>query len=815
MAKIEYIWLRLHNAYLYEECYVPLDKQGLVLIRGLNLDDGGFLATGKSSIPDSLARVQFGKGGKQEAVADIVNFKHGKNLEITLRLRVNDHPFEIRQYRKHQQYGTALQVIDLESGENLLPQEFRNHPQVWIREQLLHTDETSFFNTAYLTQSHTHVLLHGKETERRQSLSSMFGLDLYDQFAEQLHQLERVSEGDISYLARAKDRLREVKERLAAIGDLEQEQQKWQRAVARLEAAQTGLMAATQELDRLQGELAGLKLRYNLEQELEGVWKKATTLRSKFSTAAAVTPKKARLYQRRLVRLTRQRVRLETRLEGNRTRSILASQLASLDEDLKSAGDLDQVEKDLSDAKTRIHHLNTVELPAAEKRRELEQQLTKVGRVSGDLTKMRAEHTELVERVADLEKRIRRDTTRLEKGICSECKRPLDLSLEEVEQLQESVRTHRSELKQARAKQYERQTELDLLSKRHDLKIQLEAITTTSTVEEVDKTIGELVRKERKLSRLVELVKQKSTLESTLSTLPELEPGETAANLKQITADVAEVKTLARFSNRVADLNRKLKKLSAGDRRAVEKQVQELRGDVRSFSQRIGRLSKKVADYEVKLRDAAGLKLERRELRRKVHEGKEMGERLACLSVLRQAFGPKGLKQRRLHAILDDATENTIPAYSQLLWPNKQISLELEDNDGLHFFLRREGQKQLVRSNVISGGEKHKAGLAFLLGLRDLKELYTASSFNVLIVDEPFGNLDPQGEQAFLGILELLKERFGSIFIISHRPEVLGSSVWDQTWWAIRKNSTSKLYLGDPPAKYLRLAESFSTTDGD
>jgi DNA repair exonuclease SbcCD ATPase subunit len=815
VARIDYERLSLRNAYLYEACDLPLHKQGLVLIRGLNLDDGGFLGAGKSTLFDAFARVQFGKGGKQDTVADIMNPKVGKDLEITLRLRVDDHPYEIRQFRNHSQYGTALHVIDLTSGENILPLENRTHPQVWIRDNLLHTDETSFFNTAYLTQSHTHVLLHGKEAERRQRLTAMFGLDVYDQFSDQLRQLEKVSEGDLQYLEQAISRTGEVKRQLADLGDLDTLRSRLKKVVAKLEDSKHNLAASSQELDGLQEQLASVRLRANLEQDRTVAWDKAKSLHKLFTNADQIRSKGARRCQRSYEKLTSAKAQLESRLTAAKERGVLESQLVNLDEDLELAGDLDQVEADLLDAKTRLHHLNTIELPSAEKRHELGQQLAKLSSGGGDLTKVRDEHTDLVHKAQELEQEIRKSTKRLESGICSECKRPLDLTDTEVEQLRAGVKTLRSDLKLIRTQQYAKQNLLESLERRHELQQALDAIKTTRSVEEVDKEIAALLKTERKLSRLAELAKQRGVIEAKLSSLPVLTAEETPKRLAQLGEQLDSLRTQARAMTRIADLNRKIRRLPTGDHQELERAVKRLRANVRVLTSQIGRRSKKVADLENKRGTAETLQAEYKTLRRKAKEGTQIRERLACLNALRQAFGPKGIKQHRFHAILSDATENTIPAYSQLLWPNKQISLELEDDDGIKFYLKREGQKQLVQSNVLSGGEKHKAGLAFLLGLRDLKEVYTGSTFNVLVVDEPFGNLDPQGEQAFLSILEMLKERFGSIFIISHRPEVLGSSVWDQTWWVIRKNHSSKLYTGDPPTRYLKLAETFMTTDGD
>jgi DNA repair exonuclease SbcCD ATPase subunit len=137
------------------------------------------------------------------------------------------------------------------------------------------------------------------------------------------------------------------------------------------------------------------------------------------------------------------------------------------------------------------------------------------------------------------------------------------------------------------------------------------------------------------------------------------------------------------------------------------------------------------------------------------------------------------------------------------------VAVELAgEEDNLRFSLRRTTGGRMA-AHLLSGGERHKSGLALLFGMRDLKELYTGTKVNVLIVDEPFGNLDPLGRDSLLQIFVALKARFSSIFVISHRPEILQSDVWDHVFWAIRENHEAKLYLEDPPDRYLQLAEKF------
>ena len=181
-----------------------------------------------------------------------------------------------------------------------------------------------------------------------------------------------------------------------------------------------------------------------------------------------------------------------------------------------------------------------------------------------------------------------------------------------------------------------------------------------------------------------------------------------------------------------------------------------------------------------------------------------------CYKALKIAFGQKGLKHDRLHSIMKEAADRTVPLYSNIMWPHRNVSLDLEPAaNSIRFQLSREGSDMGTSSRAISGGESHKAGLAFLFGLRDLKEIYTSFSSNVLILDEPFSHLDPQGKVALLQVLRMLKDKFSSIFVVSHLTEVVNNEVWDQVWWAIRENNESTLYQKEPPARYLKLSQRY------
>jgi len=258
----------------------------------------------------------------------------------------------------------------------------------------------------------------------------------------------------------------------------------------------------------------------------------------------------------------------------------------------------------------------------------------------------------------------------------------------------------------------------------------------------------------------------------------------------------------------IVDLIEKIVRLPKGDLEDISTRVLRVKRHLDNSATLLSAASKKVSKLSGIIDDVRRLLYRRIKLEEAIQRREFILKELKCYEALKKAFSPTGLKQDRFHAILTDATERTVPIYANVLWPNRNIRLGLsEDAGSVQFHMERDGTPLATNSSLLSGGERHKAGLAFLFGMRDLKENYTGTASNVLIVDEPFGGLDPQGTESLISLFELLKKRFGSIFVISHRPEVLQHPVWDQTWWAIREDNNATLYTSSPPARYIKLAD--------
>lgn len=95
-----------------------LDNQGLVLIQGINKDDTSASSNGvgKSSIPDALSWVNFGKTARDETGDAIVNTVAKKNCMVRVVVQSGENEYAIERYRKHATYKNQTRVLVRTAG---------------------------------------------------------------------------------------------------------------------------------------------------------------------------------------------------------------------------------------------------------------------------------------------------------------------------------------------------------------------------------------------------------------------------------------------------------------------------------------------------------------------------------------------------------------------------------------------------------------------------------------------------------------------------------------------------------------------------
>lgn len=809
MPRIEYESLDFENAYIYSKCSVPLADQGLVLVRGLNLDDGGYLGAGKSSVFEVFAQLQMGKSGKRdqrkgESRSDIVNMFADEGMRASLKLRVNGHPFEIQQYREHSRYNNAVKVIDRRTGVDVLPRDATRAPHKFIRDELLRLDETSFFNLIYLVQELNNVMIHGAEYERRNRLTVMFDLHVYDELKQLAKRTLDMHDTAMSDFAEVRAELEEVKQKLADAPARHVLEGQLDEAREKLAELQEQHQQDATDYATLTDLAAKLERRGKLQKQVMDRFKESD-LFQEFTHPKDVTQAHVDEYKSKLANTNAECVSAQHDFDQLKKRASLKAQLQRL-----SGRPLDEIQEDLTEVKSQLVYLNRNELSQAEEREALLGKMQDAPSFEGvDIDSVDLEHEEMIVKETNLKIRVRNLNSDLKDAVCPHCKRPFDMSPEEISEKEVDLQEAREELRVVTNRLNELKKTRKALSKHRRLLSQLSVIDTERSVDEVSADIRKLTRKEKKLASELEISQQRQKIEAILGGMPQGSVSEVDEKVKRLKRKVESLENLYETGKFVVDNLVELRDLPTdGNLSATTAEAARLKRRMNESSDEIVEASATATHLETRFEELRRLQRRKKTLVRTIDRQKSIIQEIDCLKALNKAFGSKGIKQDRFQAILSDAAQRTVPAYGDILWPNRNVALRLADEDSksLQFQLERLDSHLRTKSSLLSGGERHKAGLAFLFGMRDLKEVYTGSSSNVLIVDEPFGNLDPLGTEGLIAIFQRLKQKFGSVFVISHRPEVLSHPVWDQTWWAIRENDNATLYLDDPPAHYQKLA---------
>ena len=107
---------------------------------------------------------------------------------------------------------------------------------------------------------------------------------------------------------------------------------------------------------------------------------------------------------------------------------------------------------------------------------------------------------------------------------------------------------------------------------------------------------------------------------------------------------------------------------------------------------------------------------------------------------------------------------NTLLAeFAEVLFGKKDLKLILDDNK---IYIEYEGRSY----ESLSGGEKHRADLAMQFSLRDMIVRDLGYSFNILVLDEIFDNLDETGVENLIRFLVDNLSEIESVFVVSHHP---------------------------------------------
>lgn len=158
---------------------------------------------------------------------------------------------------------------------------------------------------------------------------------------------------------------------------------------------------------------------------------------------------------------------------------------------------------------------------------------------------------------------------------------------------------------------------------------------------------------------------------------------------------------------------------------------------------------------------------------------------LTMLEYCENAFSREGIPQF-LNSLACPMLNEAAQYYSKLFTDNEiQVRFELDEGEIVPQIVNVHGSKKLSGQ---SDGERAWAGIITSLALKEL-----APKTNILIMDEPGYGLDSESARALGNNLKKLQDRFETVLVTTHNPEIEAALEGDNTITIVKENGISRL----------------------
>jgi len=752
---IKFKSLSIKNGKVFEDVVIPLENQGLVSIQG---DNG----VGKSSIWDILETIIYGstpEGFRKDELT-----KNDDDCEYKLVMEKNEETMVATLQRKNKKWS-----YDIQKGNS--PRTDHNYfDAIKTVTSLVGLTKDEFEGSVHLTQSAQHMLIKGSLSQRKDYISSFFGIDnRYDEVhVAAKKELEKITDKiqRLSGLSHSKQML-ESELKNMEVKDIEPLQNK-------LKTLQKSLDATTLNLQSIDDKISTL-VKYN----------------TYFPTASEYTNPEEEL------------VEVEDYLSTLNSKLTYGTQIAAQNKiAVENNTKLDQVEYAITDLLNNNSNIVFKDIVLSKCEEELL-----------DLQSLKKQHQSL----ASLKQEM--------VGLPNQKELPLKRIEEELVNLQVALQTH---LKYKNAKERGICTECGSKFTVQDAQKDIEAIT------EIKKNITILSQDYTTIKNRNQNVKRRSWIMEQLKNVPDFSEEhdlricylEKEVSLKKkydnlqskrkvltrmaVDTSVGDLSTIILEIKKLESLREKLKgcilakKMLPIPPKETMDTLQVLKADthnqILNLKTFIGSTSQAIGECKIVNESHARLTLQLKEIENKLKALDDLKKDEYFWTKMVDAYGPRGLRVHQLEKMMDLILVH-LPVYVSILFNEKSLTFEHKvDATNVKILANREIVDE-INSNTtrfqhdiggFSGGEKDLMSTSFILTLADCIPLHKRS--NILILDEVDAQLDEGIKFRFTNeLLPMLKKKYSSIFVISHDRNVQLANIYDQIWNITKNNHTSEI----------------------
>ncbi len=710
--------LKLSNftSYSSEVPVLDFSKFHLAAISGQN-------GAGKSSILDSITWCVWGTSRLGDSSDQLVRLGQSQ-MSVEFTFELDGHTYTVTRQRILKGGGsTSLELFS--NSHNLTEGTIKATQQKII--DTLHLSYETFVNSAFLRQGHADEFTTKGASDRKRILADILGLAHYDALEEKAKEKAKEASTKLQML---EYQLLEID---AELSQKEAREKALTEAEAEAEKAEKELLEIEGEIKtiELEREVVATKLKTleEAQSRLEAAEKELADLKIQISLK-----EKAQAEYQVILDQGKEIEENYQKLQGlQQRRQELESKRTEL---IKVKDELNDLQKKINERETnRQKAISDVEIKkqALEtKKQQLEEQNKKLaeqkdacptcGQVIGQ-----DKHSEIIKTNKEAEEKIN----------------------QEIEQLETTIKKYQAVVFPEAAQAKDKEDQVKKLEEE------------TKDFRETFETITVLGKYENLYTKLQQAETAVKTHQETMVDLQKIYAGKE----KQIADESANLKDLTTYQNSLQEIKERIQ--------GKETVKTELAAKARQFRTQAGAAKELVS----RTTQFEKMQKEKGEEKTKLKKEKEVFEELA------QAFGKKGIQAMIIETAIPELEEET----------NRLLDKLTEGRMKIRFETQREtktkvagGEKGIIETLDIiisdemgerpyesySGGEQFRVNFAIRLALSRLLTHRAGAKLQFLVIDEGFGTQDAQGRSRIVEALQIIKDDFEKILVITHMEEL-------------------------------------------